>query len=95
MVKALGSVVYHCDRGAYGLLAELPPDRLRRSLHPGLASLLEYEDGKIDSLVSTLEAFLDHAGDVKRTAEQLHLHRGSMYYRLRRIQAITGTDLGD
>ena len=47
------------------------------------------------SLVRTLEAYLDHAGDVKRTAAALSLHRGGLYYRLRRIEEVAGVDLHD
>ena len=41
----------------------------------------------------TLETYLDHAGDVKRTAAELWLHRTSLYYRLRRIEEVAGVDL--
>ena len=47
------------------------------------------------SLVRTLEAYLDHAGDVKRTAAALSLHRGGLYYRLRRIEEVAGVNLHD
>jgi DNA-binding PucR family transcriptional regulator len=46
-----------------------------------------------DSLVQTLEAYLDNGCDTKLTAEALFLHRASLYYRLQRIEAITGTSL--
>ncbi|WP_248958589.1 PucR family transcriptional regulator [Sphaerisporangium perillae] len=44
-------------------------------------------------LVATLEAYLDSGGDAQATAEAAHLHRTSLYYRLRRIEEITGRDL--
>lgn len=46
-------------------------------------------------LVETLEAFLRHAGDTTRTAEQLHIHRTTLYYRLNQITKRTGLDLND
>jgi DNA-binding PucR family transcriptional regulator len=39
--------------------------------------------------------FLDHAGTVARAADALHIHRQTLYYRLGRIEALTGCDLGD
>jgi DNA-binding PucR family transcriptional regulator len=57
-------------------------------LYPGMGALFEHE-----SLVETLETYLDHAGDTKLTAEALFLHRASLYYRLQRIEEITGTSL--
>ena len=50
---------------------------------------------KSEALLATLESFLDNAGDVKRTSEALCVHRGSLYYRLRRIQEITRADLAN
>ena len=53
-------------------------------LHPGLARLFSLPGN--DALVATLESYLDHACDVKFTAEALFLHRASLYYRLQRIE---------
>ena len=95
VVKVLGNVVHYRDLGVYGLLAELSEDRLENSIHSGLQSLLSHEDSKSEALLATLESFLDNAGDVKRTSEALCVHRGSLYYRLRRIQEITRADLAN
>jgi DNA-binding PucR family transcriptional regulator len=42
------------------------------------------------ALRATLAAFLDAGGDVKATAETMSLHRSGVYYRLRRIEELTG-----
>jgi hypothetical protein len=60
-------------------------------LPEGLQRLLAGDE----ALVRTLEAYLDHAGDVKRTAAALSLHRGGLYYRLRRIEEVAGVNLHD
>lgn len=78
--------------GVYELLGQLPEEVLVSMLHPGLRTLIEQQT-QTDSLVQTLEAFLDNAGDVKAASEQLFVHRTSLYYRLRRIQELTGLDL--
>jgi DNA-binding PucR family transcriptional regulator len=36
---------------------------------------------------------LDNGGDVTVSAEQLHIHRTTLYYRLTRIEALTGVNL--
>ena len=46
-------------------------------------------------LLATLETYLDLAGDAQRTATALHLHRTTLYYRLRRAAEILGLDLAD
>jgi hypothetical protein len=60
-------------------------------LPEGLQRLLAGDE----ALVRTLEAYLDHAGDVKRTAAALSLHRGGLYYRLRRIEEVAAVNLHD
>jgi hypothetical protein len=55
----------------------------------GLLHLLRDEPG----LAETLAAFLDAAGDVKSAAAALSLHRSGLYYRLQRIEELTGLDL--
>ncbi len=67
------------------------PDAALEDLPDGLRRLLAGDQ----SLVRTLEAYLDHAGDVKRTAAALSLHRGGLYYRLRRIEEVAGVNLHD
>ena len=67
------------------------PDSALEDLPDGLRRLLAGDP----SLVRTLEAYLDHAGDVKRTAAALSLHRGGLYYRLRRIEDVAGVNLHD
>ncbi len=39
--------------------------------------------------------FLDCAGQASRTAALLGIHRQTLYYRLGRVEQLTGLDLGD
>ncbi|MFE3829366.1 PucR family transcriptional regulator [Streptomyces sp. NPDC059092] len=80
--------------GVYELLGQVPESTLRSMLHPGLRVLME-QGSRADSLIQTLETFLDSAGDVKTASERLFAHRTSLYYRLRRIQELTGLDLSN
>ncbi|MGW3233772.1 PucR family transcriptional regulator, partial [Kitasatospora sp. NPDC001095] len=80
--------------GEYTMFLQLPDGALNESLVPKpLRRLLD--DGAGARLEETLRCFLENAGSVPRTAEVLELHRTSLYYRLRRIQEITGLDLDD
>jgi hypothetical protein len=79
------------DLGVDRLVSSLPESALD-DLPDGLRRLLDDGD---ESLVLTLEAYLEHAGDAKRTAEALSLHRGGLYYRLRRIEELAGVNLHD
>jgi hypothetical protein len=46
-------------------------------------------------LTGTAEVWLDAAGSAARAAEALHVHRQTLYYRLARIEQLTGLDLAD
>ena len=91
-VTELGTVVSVEAIGIYDLLTQIPSEALAAAVLPGLSELAERETVG-DSLLLTLETFLDNGGNVKATSEQLYIHRTSLYYRLRRVQEATGLDL--
>ncbi|MCL7381909.1 helix-turn-helix domain-containing protein [Streptomyces sp. 35G-GA-8] len=82
-----GAVARWTSIGAYRLLTALPtePD-------PVIRPLL---DPVHTELAHTAEVFLDHAGQAGRTASALGIHRQTLYYRLSRIEQLTGLDLDD
>jgi hypothetical protein len=61
--------------------------------HDGLRQLLDIPEAL--PLLETLETYLDAAGNAQLTAELLHLHRTSLYYRLQRVEQLARTDLKD
>jgi DNA-binding PucR family transcriptional regulator len=80
------------ELGGYRMLARAAeaPDA-HDLLHPGIPQLFALQAK--ESLVATLETYLDNGCDTKLTAEALFLHRASLYYRLQRIEALTGASL--
>ncbi len=90
-VERFGRIATWDELGAYRTLARFPADAADGALHPGLVTLLG--DPAHAPLVETLETYLDLAGDVKATAEALTLHRATLYYRINRIEEITGARL--
>lgn len=76
------------------LLASVPED-LRRSYRTRLlAELHDYDAQHHSELVRTLDEFLACSGSWARCAQRLHVHVNTLRYRLRRIEQITGRDLG-
>lgn len=65
---------------------------LAELVHPGIVGMIE---GGRDDLIHTLDAYLTHGGDARKTAESLHLHRSTLYYRLEKITEEIGGDLRD
>lgn len=86
-VPGYGPWAVWSELGVYRMLAGVPAGEL----HPGVERLLE--DPACRVLVVTLETYLDLAGSVVATARALRLHRTSLYYRLRRVEELAGTDL--
>jgi sugar diacid utilization regulator len=94
LIPGCGPVVSWESLGTYALLLQLPDDAFSSALRPEpVARLLRHEKGS--RLVETLRTYLDFGGSVPRTAEALHLHRTSLYYRLDQIREITGLDIDD
>jgi hypothetical protein len=70
--------------------------RDRPTLTEGLLAPLDRHDTERGTdYVATLAAYLEEFGDVRRTAERLHLHVNSLRYRLRRLEEIARFDLSD
>lgn len=91
-VPSVGEVARWRELGAFRALVQLPPGEAAAScLDPRLVTLLRAEP----DLLRTVESYLDSGGDAKRTSEQLHLHRATLYYRLGKAERLTGADLRD
>lgn len=93
-LSTLGPVVQWCELGVYQVAAKLAArGEVTPVLHEGLRALLHSPEAL--PLLETLETYLDAAGNAQVTAETLHLHRTSLYYRLQRVEQLARTDLKD
>jgi sugar diacid utilization regulator len=93
-VPGFAPVAAHDELGIYRLLVHLPLEQLPVDAIPaGLRTLI----GKdlAGQLVETLETYLDEAGDARATVERLQIHRTSLYYRISRIEEVTGMSLAN
>jgi hypothetical protein len=73
--------------GPYRMLTALPP-----GTDPAVRPLLTPDHTE---LAHTAEVFLDCAGQAGRTAAALGIHRQTLYYRLSRVEQLTGLDLDE
>lgn len=81
------------DLGVFRTLAQLPSwGASDLELDPRVTVLLR--DVEPDVLRS-VEMYLDLGCDVQKTSAALHLHRGSLYYRIEKVERLTGLDLRD
>ncbi|MBW8480761.1 helix-turn-helix domain-containing protein [Actinomadura sp. PM05-2] len=80
---------------SYALLLASVPAQVRGDFRRRLLGPLEdYDAGRHADLVHTLEVFLACSGSWSRTASRLHVHVNTLRYRIRRIEELTGRDLG-
>ncbi|MEV5340007.1 helix-turn-helix domain-containing protein [Streptomyces sp. NPDC052676] len=85
----LGPVAEWARVGPYRLLTALPPEAVHDPVVTPLLSPTHQE------LARTAETYLDCAGQAGRTAAELGIHRQTLYYRLSRVEQLTGLDLDD
>ena len=91
-VIGFGSVTAWDELGVYRLLVQLPLANLTEDAIPdGLRTLIKQDSE--GTLLETLETWLDEGCDSRRTVARLQVHRTSLYYRLGRIEEITGMSL--
>ncbi len=92
-LPGIGELAYWGELGINQVVVRLAVMDDPPVVHSGLHRLLTAADSL--QLVETLETYLDVAGNAQLAAEQLNLHRTSLYYRLQRIEHLAGTDLKD
>ncbi|MFI8221013.1 PucR family transcriptional regulator [Streptomyces sp. NPDC085932] len=85
----LGPVAEWAAIGPFRLLTALPAEVAR---DPAVQTLLVPVHRE---LARTAEVYLDCAGQAARAAAELGIHRQTLYYRLSRIEKLTGLDLDD
>lgn len=85
----LGPVAQWASIGPFRLLTALPPEAAHDPVAGPLLAPAQAE------LARTAEVYLDRAGQAGRTAAELGIHRQTLYYRLSRIEQLTGLDLDD
>ncbi|MBR7677209.1 helix-turn-helix domain-containing protein [Streptomyces daliensis] len=86
---SLGAPAEWASIGPYRLLTALPPGGVP---DPAVRELLRPAHRE---MARTAEVYLDCAGQAGRTAAALGIHRQTLYYRLSRVEQLTGLDLDD
>jgi purine catabolism regulator len=75
------------------LLAVADPDVLRLYCDRLLGPVLAGDSVYAAELLHSLELFILHNGQWERAARELHCHRHTLRYRMRKIEELTGRDL--
>lgn len=96
LMQSLGVVDQGAAAEQYAMFALLfDPERSRdldEFLSGSIEPLLQYDRRRSTRLVETLTAYFQHAGNLTRTARDLHVHMNTLLKRLDRIETVLGQD---
>ena len=91
-----GQVVAFEDLGIHRLLLQVPDLAELRSFAAEILGKLGAQEGQRGTeLLATLACYFRENSSPQRTARSLHVHPNTVAYRIRRIQEITGLQLGN
>jgi hypothetical protein len=91
-----GDVVCYDELGIYRLLLLIDEmGQLWQFAGEILGALIEYDATHRLDLIGTLSVYLSEHASLKQTARRLRVHANTVAYRIRRVEELTGLDLGD
>ncbi|HKG34993.1 MAG TPA: PucR family transcriptional regulator ligand-binding domain-containing protein [Solirubrobacterales bacterium] len=83
------------DLGAFTLLLSVQDDDALRLYCESVLGPIENGDAEYGGeLLRSLEAFIEHNGQWERAAREVFCHRHTLRYRMRKVEELTGRDLG-
>ena len=89
-------VATYRDLGSFQLLLSLQEDEALRLFCDSILGPIEAGDGHYGGeLMRSLEAFIEENGQWERAARRLYCHRHTLRYRIRRVEELTGRNLGN
>jgi DNA-binding PucR family transcriptional regulator len=88
-------IASYSDLGAFQFLLSIQDDEALRIYSDSVLGPISDGEGEYgDELLRSLEAFLEQNGHWERAAKELFCHRHTLRYRIKRIEELTGRDLG-
>jgi len=88
-------VATYRDLGSFQLLLSLQDDEALKLYCDSILGAIEQSEGHYGGeLMRSLEAFIEENGQWERAARRLYCHRHTLRYRIRRVEELTGRDLG-
>jgi purine catabolism regulator len=94
-VRERPRVATYKDLGSFQLLLSLQDDEALRLFCDSILGPIEASEGPYGGeLMRSLEAFIEENGQWERAARRLYCHRHTLRYRIRRVEELTGRNLG-
>ncbi len=89
------AVATYRDLGSFQLLLSLQDDEALKLFCDSILGPIEASEGHYGGeLMRSLEAFIEENGQWERAARRLYCHRHTLRYRIKRVEELTGRNLG-
>jgi PucR family transcriptional regulator, purine catabolism regulatory protein len=90
------TVATYKELGSFQLLLSLQENEALRLFCDSILGPIEASEGHYGGeLMRSLEAFIEENGQWERAARRLYCHRHTLRYRIRRVEELTGRNLGN
>lgn len=91
-----GPIHYYSDAYFYHIIEICEKEEdLRFFIHPAMMKLLYHDQDRHSELLETMHCFLQTPGNPAKIAQNLHIHKNTLLYRMNKIKALTGCSLED
>lgn len=90
------NIYYYDDLIIYHLIINIMENPiLKRVYYSYIIKLKEYDSKKNSDLLVTLTSYFNNNSNLKKTSDQLYIHRNTLYKRLKTIEKILNIDLNN
>lgn len=91
-----GPIHYYSDAYFYHIIEICEKEEdLQYFIHPAMMKLLYHDRDRHSELLETMHCFLQTPGNPAKIAENLHIHKNTLLYRMNKIKSLTGCTLED
>lgn len=91
-----GPIHYYSNAYFYHIIEICEKEEdLQYFIHPAMMKLLYHDLDRHSELLKTMHCFLQTPGNSAKIAEELHIHKNTLLYRMNKIKSLTGCTLED
>lgn len=95
LAEPLLRTTFYDEVKLFGLLDRIPAEELPRYCGTDVYAVWQYDTAHDTEYLETLSSYLRQNRSVKAAAQELHLHRNTVNYRVGRLRELFGLDLED
>lgn len=93
LMEKMKFIQYFSELGIYSFVFSQSLEKIKSYCLKNLGQLIEQDNDTDCSLLPTIRTLLDSGFSMKSTADSLHIHVNTLYYRINKIEQLLGIDL--